>query len=365
MIVHIFTRHSRTCPQTDPAWKRCRCTKWVRYTADGDQVRESTKAQSWAKAVEYARGIELNFDRIAAGHKPKHMAPATVAQAVTAYLDYKRRQHLKPSTIRKREHWFERDLLPWCKAHLVHYVSDLDLDHLRRWASTWKLGPLASQKKQESLRQFFTFCQSSGWVHENPAKGLSKIKVVQKPTDYFTDAEMDRMLKAAEGKLRVLVLLMRWSGMSIRDAVTLERARLSAEDQIFLYRAKTGTPVHIVIPPDVADQLRKVECSNDRYFFWDGKSKPESAVGLWQKYFREMFKKADLHHADGSRKPAHPHMLRDTFAVNLLICGVPLEDVKEYLGHTSIRTTEKHYAPFVMARMERMDENLRAAWRRV
>jgi integrase/recombinase XerD len=363
MIVHIFTRHSRDCSHQDPQYKRCRCTKWVRYTVDGEQRRESTKARSWDKATAYARGLELRSEQIAAGHKPKPTATATVAQAVTAYLDDKRRQHLKPSTLRKREHWFERDLLPWCRSHLVHYLCDLDLDHLRQWASTWKLGPLASQKKQESLRQFFTFCMSSGWVHENHAKGLSKIKVVQKPTDYFTDDEMERILSAAEGKLRVLVLLMRWSGISIRDAVTLERARLSAENQIFLYRAKTGTPVHVTIPPDVADELRRVECVNERYFFWDGASKPESAVGLWQKRFREMFKKADLRHADGSPKAAHPHMLRDTFAVNLLICGVPIEEVKEYLGHTSIRTTEKHYAPFVMARMERMDEHVRLAWR--
>jgi site-specific recombinase XerD len=43
-------------------------------------------------------------------------------------------------------------------------------------------------------------------------------------------------------------------------------------------------------------------------------------------------------------------MLRDTFAVELLLVGVPLHDVAMLLGHKSIKTTEKHYAPFVMAR---------------
>ena len=40
---------------------------------------------------------------------------------------------------------------------------------------------------------------------------------------------------------------MRWSGLSILDATSLERERLSTnengDDQIFLYRAKTGVPV--------------------------------------------------------------------------------------------------------------------------
>jgi integrase/recombinase XerD len=45
-----------------------------------------------------------------------------------------------------------------------------------------------------------------------------------------------------------------------------------------------------------------------------------------------------------------PHILRDTFAVELLLSGVPMEDVQILLGHTSIRTTEKNYAPWVKAR---------------
>src|SRR6266704_4616300 len=60
-------------------------------------------------------------------------------------------------------------------------------------------------------------------------------------------------------RLRALTMLMRWSGLSILDAASLERDRLSkSEDgdaQIFLYRAKTNVPVYVVIPPDVADLL--------------------------------------------------------------------------------------------------------------
>jgi hypothetical protein len=48
--------------------------------------------------------------------------------------------------------------------------------------------------------------------------------------------------------------------LSILDATKLERRRLSksedGDDQTFLYRAKTGVPVYVVIPPDVAELLR-------------------------------------------------------------------------------------------------------------
>ncbi len=47
-------------------------------------------------------------------------------------------------------------------------------------------------------------------------------------------------------------------------------------------------------------------------------------------------------------------MLRDTFAVELLLAGVPIDQVSILLGHASVKTTERHYAPFVKARQEQL-----------
>jgi hypothetical protein len=75
------------------------------------------------------------------------------------------------------------------------------------------------------------------------------------PTDYFTRKEFDEIIDATfayrenrgetgsanSTRLRTLTLLMRWSGLRIRDAITLERTRLIG-DNLMLYQAKTGTP---------------------------------------------------------------------------------------------------------------------------
>jgi integrase/recombinase XerD len=55
-------------------------------------------------------------------------------------------------------------------------------------------------------------------------------------------------------------------------------------------------------------------------------------------------------------------MLRDTFAVEYLLAGVPLEHVSVLLGHSPIKTTEKHYSPFVKARQEQMIANVKKTW---
>ncbi len=56
------------------------------------------------------------------------------------------------------------------------------------------------------------------------------------------------------------------------------------------------------------------------------------------------------------------HRLRDTFAVDLLQKGVPLEEVSKLLGHESIKTTEKHYAKWVSGRQDHLDSFLMGTW---
>jgi integrase/recombinase XerD len=119
------------------------------------------------------------------------------------------------------------------------------------------------------------------------------------------------------------VLLMRWSGLAIQDTVTLERDRLSEDGKLFLYRAKTGVPVYVPIPPDVAEILRALPSVNPRYFFWSGNGDPQTACKGWRRSFVRLFEIAKIRKPDGTpkrnSKRCHAHMFRDTFAVELLM----------------------------------------------
>jgi integrase/recombinase XerD len=80
--------------------------------------------------------------------------------------------------------------------------------------------------------------------------------------------------------------------------------------------------------------------TSDKFYFWTGLGNPKSAVGDWQRSFRKLFKLAKV-------EGGHPHRFRDTFSVELLLKGVPIEDVSILLAHRSIKTTEASYAPWV------------------
>ena len=341
MIVSVWTRHFEHCDhRADRNYRRCSCPKHLNWTFAGKQFRQSAKTASWEIATRKARLVEAEYHQRELGEKSKHQEVVTLEKAVAAYLDDKRSQQLKNTTLAKLETIFEKQMLSWCHGAGIHLLPEFDLPYLRQWRNGWTDGPLAAKKKQERVRGFFYFCQSSGWIHDNPAKQMSRIKVNQKPTDYFSKEAFAKIIDATyvydsktvdaremqnnATRLRALTYLMRYSGLAIRDAITLERSRLSDDDKLFLYRAKTRVPVYVPVPHFVAEALRNIPPGpkpNPRYFFWTGNGNPKSAVADWQRAFRKLFKIADIRHSDDTKKRCIPHMLRDTFAVENLLAG--------------------------------------------
>jgi len=51
-------------------------------------------------------------------------------------------------------------------------------------------------------------------------------------------------------------------------------------------------------------------------------------------------------------KDARMHDLRRTFGYNLIKQGRPIYTVSKLLGHSSVVTTEKHYAPLMATEIE-------------
>lgn len=375
--IAIFVRHSADCPYSDDElYKRCRCSKHLRWSSGGRQYRKSAKTRSWAIAEERRRGVEAQFSvsnvddvKLIATERP------TIRRAVELFLSDKKTQGTDEDFVKRYEREFER-FVDFMEQRSVFFPADMQVEHLTEFRMTWEQwykSSITKSKCQERLRAFFRYCHNARMIDRIPR--MSAIKIVEPPTMPLTDEEYQRLLsfvpKVFEDSRKIqrvhgLIQLMRHSGLAIEDAVTLEQKKLMHGSKgkgkgklwrIETNRQKTGTHVSVPIQPKVAKELLAVMKlnGNHRYMFWSGNGKVKTALSNWGNVLRLLFRETGF-------PEGHPHQLRDTFAVSLLEKGVPLEEVSKLLGHESIKTTEKHYAKWVKSRQDRLDGLVVGTW---
>ena len=363
-MLTIYRRHRRDCTHQEEGrkYRRCRCPIWADGFIGDQEIRKATGLRDWDRAQALIREWESEG-------RPQNQpeAPVSIAQACKEFLRDAEARNLREKTIYKYRLLF-RHLEGFAQTSGLRFLKELDTPKLRNFRATWNDGNLAALKKLERLRSFLRFAQGSKWIAENPAAEIKNPKVNSRPTMPFTHEEMIQILQACDRlqhrpsrtpqvntrRLRALVLLLRYSGMRIGDAVSCSLERLNG-NKLLLYTQKTGVPVYCPLPDFVVKALEEIAPLQERYFFWTGASKLQTATGDWQARLKKLFEEAGL-------PGGHAHRFRDTFAVELLLASVPLERVSILLGHTSIRITERHYAPWVRARQEQAEADVRRAW---
>ena len=363
-MLTLHRRHSAACPHAAKGrkWNRCKCPIHVSGVMEGVKVRKALETRNWQRAVEIAREWE-------ACGVPGQTGDISLESARDDFLEDLVRQKRSATTERKYRTIFAR-LEAFGKEQGITHLKQYTLPLLRKCVATWPDAPLTQQKNIERLRCLFRYAVESGWIEGNPAKGIKPPRVVDKPTLPFTQDEMVSIIAACDrfpskqvrrglsvrGRIKALVLLMRYSGLRISDVVMLAAGKLHG-NRLMLYTQKTGVPVFTVLPDFVVQELAACPRSNPLYFFWTGNGDRESTRKYWDKKLRTLFGVAGV--IDG-----HSHRFRDTFAVELLLVGVPLERVSVLLGHSSIKITERHYSPWVQSRQTQLEADLTRAWAR-
>jgi integrase/recombinase XerD len=271
-------------------------------------------------------------------------------------------------------------------------VSRIESTLLTSYKATWpELYPSTNTQAvvQQRLKTFLRHCNNARWLPHVPK--MSPVRIDECPTRPLTcprcgtascvkhkESEYLRLLAAVSDaftngnakRVRALIQLMRWSGLAIRDASCLRRHALTRKGKYYAVTAKrqkivarvgeaAAPEVCVPIPAEIGREILAAANGDPDYVFWT----PKTCTGVSFAHDRSadisrVFTEAGIECQGGMVS----HRLRDTFACSLLEKGVPLEDVSRLLGHRSIVTTEKHYAPWVKGRQDRLDALVTASW---
>ena len=359
-----YRRHSTQCPHEPKGrtCKNCKCPIWADGVLGNREIRVSLRTRDWNEAARKVLRME------AEGRTGGRVALSTAWDSFLADLEA---QAVTPRTVAKYR-LLRKRLEAYAERRRILYVADISLDLLTNFRVTWKYGPRTAAKHIERLRAFFRFCADRHWIESNPALSLKAPKVTLCPTLPLSKEEWERLVIACDAyevaagpsgflnaqRLRTLIRVMRYSGLRISDAVSLSTNRIT-DDKLFLYTQKTGTAVNTVLPPFLVRELAATVRVTNKLYFWSGNGALETAVKDWQARIRKLF---DLAGVDKGDNFMVSHRFRDTFAVECLLAGVPLERVSILLGHSSVKVTERHYAPWIQKRQQQLEADLRSMW---
>ncbi len=381
MIVGVYRRHTKKCPHRPEGrdHTKCSCPIWIDAMQDGHRLNYSLKTANWTMAILEARALERGEDAGGSGEaglKPLRAAceeflKKLAAEHVSAATLKKYRAFLlgTPGEARSRQEVrYTVPLATFAANRGVRYVQAITLGFLESFRVEWKDGPVTARKRLDRLRAFLDWCVAHGWLAANPSKHLRPPIGRAAPTMPYTREEMRQLLKSTHPSspaaasesipnrrlLRLMILLARFTGLRIGDLLRL-RAESFDGNRVMLYQAKTGCPVFVPVPDAVMREFAAVVRRPEGYWFWNGRSGIDATAEVWRRRLKLAAEAAGVPNAGW-------HRFRDTFAVELLLAGVPLERVSVLLGHQSIRITERHYSPWVSSRQVQLEDDVRRSW---
>lgn len=201
-------------------------------------------------------------------------------------------------------------------------------------------------RKLSSLRTFYNYLVKEGVVQDNYFIMIKNPKKNQSLPKYVSSIDIDKMFLIPDtrnvyGKRNLLILRMLYAtGVRVSELINIMIKDINISDRTIRILGK-GSKERIVVfgnntkecLQDYLDNGRyKLDKYNCDYLFLnkDGKRLSDRYV---RKMIDEVIIKASI------EMHVSPHMLRHTFATELLNNGADLVSVKDLLGHSSLNTT--------------------------
>ncbi len=270
------------------------------------------------------------------------------------HLEIEKGRSLK--TIANYDHYLCRFMIMTKVTHVSHVTDDIVREfrlQLNRQSSgivtDGRPGTLKKRTQNYhliALRTFLKYLVKRGIASLSPDR-IDLAKVPERSLDLITSEELQRLLKAPEGseikalRDRALLQLFFSTGLRVSELASLPRDLNLASDE-FSVRGK-GDKVRVVfLSEESKDAIKKYLAkrvdTDDALFVQlspalknkDGRLTPRSIERIVKQYALKA----------GIAKKVTPHVIRHSFATDLLQNGADIRAVQMLLGHANIATTQ-------------------------
>ncbi|WP_162601248.1 tyrosine-type recombinase/integrase [Occallatibacter savannae] len=335
----------------------------------------SAKTRSWGKAEEIAKQLEQG-EPLQKAKKPE-TEEISIEKALEQWL---RSGKDHSEGTRHSYRYFTKKVERWAKRNHFSQLPQITAAALSEWRGEW--GEYARDKDDRinassqstllvRIKAFFKWAHSIKLIPTDPAQGLKKIRPKYEEAQPLSPEQFTQLLNMIEpfcasqhgevaeyaNELRALFLVQRWTGLRIIDGLMLPRAGVKG-NVLRLRTQKNGAKVERRLPEVVVEALRALSPGRAKFrpthFFWGNNVQQKHLSSRWGKFIGMM--DARFVNDEGEEFSFHSHCLRDTYAAELLLNGMSLENVSRLLTHTSVVTTERHYTRWI----PRRDEMLQA-----
>lgn len=234
---------------------------------------------------------------------------------------------------------------------LVQNVIAEDIETYLKGLKDSGVKPKTLSRKISSIREFFKFLQSEKVITENPANKLRTPKIGKALPLFLTPKEVKKLCATAEKgekftllRMKVMIKLMYSSGLRVSELVSLPENAINYDLRQILIYGKGSKERIVPVTKEVIEDMfvyleQREKIIGNRKSKWLFPSSRSLSGHITRDGFFKNLKKIAIK-AGISPEKVHPHVLRHSFATELVNNRADLRSIQKMLGHENVVTTE-------------------------
>lgn len=282
----------------------------------------------------------------------------TISNLIIDFLEYMEIEKGRATTSVKNYDRYLRHFAAFAQEKDIETPEKIDLELVRQYRLSLNRARKTLAKATQNyyliaLRSFLKY------LTKREIKTLDSTQIELAKTDerqitYLADDELEDMLSKPDLKTlhgqrdKAILDLLFSTGLRVSELANLKKDDVNLEKKEFSVKGKGGK-VRVVFMDETAREslkryLNARDDSSDYLFISYGHTDKQKTnnlqltTGITPRSIQRMIKKYAL--SAGITKDVTPHVLRHSFATDLLMAGADLRAVQTLLGHSSITTTQ-------------------------